>query len=99
MAAQGIPVRACKVYAAWIGEKAARLKLSACLLTRQQQQAPGPRTGFRGMSTGSYQGLASCVCSSHPGRTRDKAAVLALWEEGWRVRGWQHPGMARPRCG
>jgi hypothetical protein len=30
----GIPVRAYKVYAAWIGEKAARLKLNGYLLTR-----------------------------------------------------------------
>ena len=34
MDALGIPVRACKVYAAWIGEKAARLKLNGYLLTR-----------------------------------------------------------------
>jgi hypothetical protein len=34
MAALGIPVRAYKVYAAWIGEKAARLKLNGHLLTR-----------------------------------------------------------------
>ena len=34
MAALGIPVRAYKVYAAWIGEKAARLKLNGYLLTR-----------------------------------------------------------------
>ena len=34
MDALGIPVRAYKVYAAWIGEKAARLKLNGYLLTR-----------------------------------------------------------------
>jgi hypothetical protein len=34
MAALGIPVRAYKVYAGWIGEKAARLKLNGYLLTR-----------------------------------------------------------------
>ncbi len=34
MAALGIPVRAYKVYAAWIGEKASRLKLNGYLLTR-----------------------------------------------------------------
>ena len=34
MAALGIPVRAYKVYVAWIGEKAARLKLNGYLLTR-----------------------------------------------------------------
>jgi hypothetical protein len=34
MAALGIPVRAYKVYAAWIGEKAARLKLNGRLLAR-----------------------------------------------------------------
>src|SRR5256885_11300329 len=34
MGALGIPVRAYKVYAAWIGEKAARLKLNGYLLTR-----------------------------------------------------------------
>jgi hypothetical protein len=34
MAALGIPVRGYKVYAAWIGEKAARLKLNGYLLTR-----------------------------------------------------------------
>ena len=34
MAALGIPVRAYKVYAAWIGEKAARLKLNGYLLAR-----------------------------------------------------------------
>ena len=34
MAALGIPVRAYKVHAAWIGEKAARLKLNGHLLTR-----------------------------------------------------------------
>jgi hypothetical protein len=34
MAALGIPVRAYKVYAAWLGEKAARLKLNGYLLTR-----------------------------------------------------------------
>ncbi len=34
MAALSIPVRAYKVYAAWIGEKAARLKLNGHLLTR-----------------------------------------------------------------
>jgi hypothetical protein len=34
MAALGIPVRAYKVYAAWIGEKAARLKLNGYLLIR-----------------------------------------------------------------
>jgi hypothetical protein len=34
MAALGIPVRAYKVCAAWIGEKAARLKLNGHLLTR-----------------------------------------------------------------
>lgn len=34
MAALGIPVRAYKVYAAWIGEKAGRLKLNGHLLNR-----------------------------------------------------------------
>ena len=34
MNALGIPVRAYKVYAAWVGEKAARLKLNGYLLTR-----------------------------------------------------------------
>ena len=34
MDALGIPVRGYKVYAAWIGEKAARLKLNGHLLTR-----------------------------------------------------------------
>jgi hypothetical protein len=34
MAALGIPVRAYKVYAAWIGEKAARLKFNGYLLAR-----------------------------------------------------------------
>jgi hypothetical protein len=34
MDALGIPVRAYKVYAAWIGEKAARLKLNGYLLAR-----------------------------------------------------------------
>ena len=34
MAALGIPVRGYKVYAAWIGEKAGRLKLNGHLLTR-----------------------------------------------------------------
>lgn len=34
MAALGVPVRAYKVCAAWIGEKAARLKLNGHLLTR-----------------------------------------------------------------
>jgi hypothetical protein len=34
MGALSIPVRAYKVYAAWIGEKAARLKLNGYLLTR-----------------------------------------------------------------
>ena len=34
MAALGIPVRAYKVYAAWIGEKAGRLKLNGFLLGR-----------------------------------------------------------------
>ena len=34
MAALGIPIRAYKVYAAWIGEKAARLKLNGYLLAR-----------------------------------------------------------------
>jgi hypothetical protein len=34
MGALGIPVRAYKVYAAWIGEKAARLKLNGHLLAR-----------------------------------------------------------------
>jgi hypothetical protein len=34
MAALGIPVRAYKVYVAWIGEKAARLKLNGYLLAR-----------------------------------------------------------------
>jgi hypothetical protein len=34
MAALGIPVRSYKVYAAWIGEKAGRLKFNGCLRTR-----------------------------------------------------------------
>ena len=34
MGALSVPVRAYKVYAAWIGEKAARLKLNGYLLTR-----------------------------------------------------------------
>ena len=34
MDALGIPVHAYKVYAAWIGEKAARLKLNGYLLAR-----------------------------------------------------------------
>jgi hypothetical protein len=34
MAALGIPVRSYKVYAAWLGEKAGRLKLNGHLLTR-----------------------------------------------------------------
>jgi hypothetical protein len=34
MDALGIPVRGYKVYAAWIGEKAARLKLNGYLLAR-----------------------------------------------------------------
>jgi hypothetical protein len=34
MTALGIPVRSYKVYAAWIGEKAGRLKLNGHLLTR-----------------------------------------------------------------
>jgi hypothetical protein len=34
MGALGVPVRSYKVYAAWIGEKAARLKLNGYLLTR-----------------------------------------------------------------
>lgn len=40
-------------------------------------------------------------CGSHPGSIIDKqpCGAVALWEEGWRVRGCQHPGMARPRRG
>ncbi len=34
MATLGVPVRAYKVYTAWVGEKAARLKLNGYLLTR-----------------------------------------------------------------
>jgi hypothetical protein len=34
MAALGVPVRSYKIYAAWIGEKAGRLKLNGHLLTR-----------------------------------------------------------------
>ena len=39
MSALGVPVRSYKVRAAWIGEKAARLKLNGYLLARSPQAA------------------------------------------------------------
>jgi hypothetical protein len=43
-------------------------------------------------------GLVSLVCASHRRSIFDKHG-MALREEGWRVRGCQHPGMARLRRG
>ena len=56
MAALGIPVRAYKVYAAWIGEKAARLKLNGYLLTRSPlsslEELEMLRLGVKGKAAG-----------------------------------------------
>ena len=56
MGALGIPVRAYKVYAAWIGEKAARLKLNGYLLTRSPlsslEELETLRLGVEGKAAG-----------------------------------------------
>lgn len=56
MAALGIPVRGYKVFAAWVGEKVARLKLNGRLLTRsplsELEEAEILRLGVEGKATG-----------------------------------------------
>jgi hypothetical protein len=56
MAALSIPVRSYKVYAAWIGEKAARLKLNGHLLTRSPlsglEELEMMRLGVEGKAAG-----------------------------------------------
>lgn len=56
MAALGVPVRAYKVYAGWIGEKAGRLKLNGRLLTRSPlsslEELEMMRLGVEGKAAG-----------------------------------------------
>ena len=56
MAALGIPVRGYKVFAAWAGEKAARLKLNGHLLTRSPlsslEETEMLRLGVEGKAAG-----------------------------------------------
>jgi hypothetical protein len=56
MAALGVPVRAYKVFAAWAGEKAARLKLNGHALTRSPlsslEEAEMLRLGVEGKAAG-----------------------------------------------
>jgi hypothetical protein len=56
MAALDVPVRACKVYAGWIGEKAGRLKLNGPLLARSPlsslEELEMMRLGVEGKAAG-----------------------------------------------
>jgi hypothetical protein len=74
MAALGIPVRAYKVYAAWLGEKAARLKLNGYLLTRSPlsslEELEMLRLGVEGKAAGwrTLRVLAETDKRLEPGR-------------------------------
>jgi hypothetical protein len=72
MDALGIPVRAYKVYAAWIGEKAARLKLNGHLLARSPlsslEELEMLRLGVEGKAAGwRTLGVLAGWMSSSPG--------------------------------
>jgi hypothetical protein len=74
MGALGIPVRGYKVYAAWIGEKAARLKLNGHLLTRSPlsdlEELEMLRLGVEGKAAGwrTLRALAETDKRLDPGR-------------------------------
>jgi hypothetical protein len=74
MAALGIPVRSYKVYAAWLGEKAARLKLNGRLLARSPlsslEELEMIRLGVEGKAAGwrTLRTLAETDPRLDPGR-------------------------------
>jgi hypothetical protein len=74
MAALGIPVRSYKVYAAWIGEKAGRLKLNGHLLTpsplSKLEELEMMRLGVEGKAAGwrTLRALAETDRRLDPGR-------------------------------
>jgi hypothetical protein len=109
MAALGIPVRAYKVYVAWIGEKAARLKLNGYLMARSPlsslEELEMLRLGVEGKAAGwrTLRVLAETDQRLDPGRldeliyrARRQADVL----EELRVRAADHViGMDRATGG
>ena len=74
MAALGVPVRGYKVWAGWIGEKAARLKLNGRLLTRSPlsslEELEMMRLGVEGKAAGwrTLRTLAETDTRLDPGR-------------------------------
>ncbi len=99
MAALSIPVRGYKVYAAWIGEKAARLKLNGYLLTRSPlsslEELEMLRLGVEGKAAGwrTLRVLAETDKRLDPGRLDElisRARRQADLLEEFRVRAAGH---------